>query len=192
MKQTIRFGLVLLIASAVAGGVLAFANSMTAPIIAERQKAGSLGAYQELFPDADDFIALDEARLAEIQASNSFVKEVYEAKSGDEIVGYGFQTVSGGYGGDLITISGFNMVGTVAGIKVIQNSETPGLGTKVVDDPAYAASYVGKSAANELVVVASPSADNEVLLLSGATVSSTGVLNGVNGARDVFVNFLSN
>ena len=192
MKQTIRFGLVLLISTALAGGILAYANSITAPIIAERQKAGSFSAFQELFTEADDFAALDEALLLEITASNPGLLEVYEAKSGEETIGYAFKTLSTGFGGDIITIAGFNSDGTIAGIKVIQNSETPSLGTRVVDDPAYAASYVGKSSANELVVVASPSADNEVQLLSGATVSSKGVLSGVNGAREAFVNFLSN
>ncbi|WFA09480.1 RnfABCDGE type electron transport complex subunit G [Tissierella sp. Yu-01] len=190
--KTVRYALVLLVVGIVAGGVLAYSNSITAPIIAEQQKAGSLGAFAEVFPEADDFVAIDEALLSEITSNNSYVQEVYEAKVGDETIGYGFKTVSGGYGGDIVTVSGFSLEGTVAGIRVIENSETPGLGTKVVDDTAYQESYVGKSASENLVVVASPAADNEVLLLSGATVSSNGVLTGVNGAREAFVNFFAN
>ena len=192
MNQTIKFGAVLLIFGAIAGGILAFSNGVTSPIIEERAKAGSFSAYQELFVDADDFAAVDEAKLAEVMAENKFVQEIFEAKTGEEIIGYVFKTKSGGYGGDIITVSGFSMDGTITGIKVIQNSETPGLGTRVVDDPSYSGSFVGKSSANDLVLVASPVADNEVQLLSGATVSSEGVLYGVNGAREAFVNFLSN
>lgn len=192
MNQTIKFGAVLLVCGAISGGILSFSNSMTSPIIEERAKAGSFGAYQELFTEADDFLPIDEAKLAEITASNMFVQEIFEAKLGEETIGYAFKTKSGGYGGDLITVSGFTLDGVITGIKVITNSETPGLGTRVVEDPTYATSYVGKSAASELVVVASPSADNEVQLLSGATVSSEGVLAGVNGAREAFVNSLSN
>lgn len=190
--KIVRYALVLLVVGVVAGGVLAYSNSITAPIIAEQQKAGSLGAFAEVFPEADDFLPVDEATLNEIIANNSFIQEIYEVKLGEETIGYGFKTKSGGYGGDIITVSGFTMDGTVAGIRVIENSETPGLGTKVVDDPAYQESYVGKSASENLVVVASPAADNEVLLLSGATVSSNGVLSGVNGAREAFVNFFAN
>jgi len=192
MNQTVKFGAVLLVCGAIAGGILSFSNSMTSPIIEERLKAGSFGAYQELFAEADDFLPIDEAKLAEIKVNNTFVQEIFEAKLGEETIGYAFKTKSGGYGGDLITVSGFSMDGLVTGIKVITNSETPGLGSRVVDDPTYAASYVGKSSANELVVVASPAADNEVQLLSGATISSEGVLAGVNGAREAFVNSLSN
>lgn len=190
--KIVRYALVLLVVGIIAGGVLAYSNSITAPIIAEQQKAGSLGAFAEVFPEADDFLPIDEALLSEITSSNNYVQEVYEVKSGDETIGYGFKTKSGGYGGDIITVSGFTMDGTVAGIRVIENSETPGLGTKIVDDPAYQESYVGKSTAEELVVVASPAADNEVLLLSGATVSSNAVATGVNGAREAFANFFAN
>ncbi len=191
MNQTIRFGAVLLISGALAGGVLAYSNSITSPIIVERAKAASFGAYQELITEADGFNPIDETKLAEITAENAFVQEVFEAKKGEEIIAYAFKTKSSGYGGDIITASAFSVDGTVLGIKVLENSETPGLGTKVADDPSYAGSYVGKSLANDLVLVASPSADNEVQLLSGATISSNGVLTGVNGARKAYLNYFT-
>ena len=190
--KAVRYALVLLIFGSVAGGVLAYSNSLTAPIIAEQEKAGSFAAFQEIFTDADDFVAIDEALLSEIIAQHGTIQEILEVKSGDDIVAYVFNTISGGYGGGITTISGFNLDGTVEGIRITENSETPGLGTRVVDDPAYQESYIGKSISEELVLSGSPASDSEVLLLSGATVSSQGVLNGVNDAREAFVNFLAN
>ena len=190
--KAVRYALVLLIVGVVAGGVLAYSNSLTAPIIAEQEKAGSLAAFQEIFTDADDFVARDEALLSKIIAQHGTIQEILEVKSGDDIVAYVFNTISGGYGGGITTISGFNLDGTVEGIRITENSETPGLGTRVVDDPAYQESYIGKSISEELVLSGSPASDSEVLLLSGATVSSQGVLNGVNDAREAFVNFLAN
>ncbi|MDD2446657.1 MAG: FMN-binding protein [Tissierellia bacterium] len=190
--KAVRYALVLLIVGVVAGGVLAYSNSLTAPIIAEQEKAGSFAAFQEIFTDADDFVAIDEALLSEIIAQHGTIQEILEVKSGDDIVAYVFNTISGGYGGGITTISGFNLDGTVEGIRITENSETPGLGTRVVDDPAYQESYIGKSISEELVLSGSPASDSEVLLLSGATVSSQGVLNGVNDAREAFVNFLAN
>lgn len=191
MNETVKLGIVLLLFTAIAGGILAYSNNITAPIIAEQEKAGSFGAFAEIFTEADDFVPIDEANLAEITANNIFVKEVFEAKSGEETIGYAFKTRSGGYGGDITTVSGFALDGTIVGIRVTENAETPGLGTRVVDDATYRESFVGKSSANELVLVGSPSSDNEVQLLSGATVSSEGVLYGVNGAREAFVNYIS-
>ncbi len=101
------------------------------------------------------------------------------------------KTVSGGYGGDITAITGIYLDGKLAGIKVVSNSETPGLGTKIEEED-FSGSFIDKSAENELVAVSAPSAENEVQLISGATISTNGVLSGVNGARDAFINYLSN
>lgn len=186
MNQTVKFGIILLIFTAISGGVLAFSNSITEPIIAERQRESSFGAFLDIFADAEHFIEIDEERLEEIKANNMFIREIYEVKVGEETTAYAFNTVSGGYGGDIVTITGINLDGTLAGMKVVQNSETPGLGTRIVDDENFVGSFIGRSAENDLVAVASPSADNEILLLSGVTVSIDGVLAGVNGARRAF------
>lgn len=191
MNETIKLGLILLIITAVAGGVLAVSNSFTAPIIAEIEKQGSFGALMEIFPDAEDFETIDEALEEEIKSNNKFVTEVHEALSGGEVIGYALKTVSGGYGGDITTITGIYLDGKLAGIKVVSNSETPGLGTKIEEED-FSGSFIDKSAENELVAVSAPSAENEVQLISGATISTNGVLSGVNGARDAFINYLSN
>lgn len=191
MKETIKLGLILLVITAVSGGILAFSNSITAPIIAEIEKAGSFGALTEIFPDADDFIEIEESQLEEIMADNRFVIEVHEVVSGDEILGYAIKTISTGYGGELPVITGIEVDGTVAGIRVLDNAETPGLGTQI-QEPGFMDSFMGKGTAEKIVGVAAPSADNEVQGISGATVSVDGVLNGVNGARDAFLDFLSN
>lgn len=192
MNETIKLGLVLLIVTAVAGGVLAGVNSVTYPVIAERERQESFGALLEIFTEADDFLPIDESLLAEITSSNSFVTEVMEAKKGEETIGYAMKVKTGGYGGDIIIQLGVNLDSTLAGLKVMQQSETPGLGSRIVDDPSFAASFAGKSFASGLSAVGSPSADNEVMALSGATVSTNGVLAGVNGAIEAYNNFLAN
>lgn len=188
MKETLKLGLILLIVAAVAGGVLAFTNSITAPIIAAQEMEGAFGAFMEIFPDAeaDDFVAIDEGLLSEIASSHENVVEVYEVMEGDTVTGYVFNTSSAGYGGPITTISGFNLDGTVQGIRVTENSETPNLGTVVVEDPAFRESFEGNSTAEPLVSVGAPAAENEVLLMSGATVSTNGVVTGVNAAREAF------
>lgn len=191
MKETIKLGLILLLITAISGGILAVSNQITAPVIAEIERQGSFGALTEIFPDANDFQPIDEGKLSEIQANNIFVVEVNEAFIDDEVIGYAIKTKSGGYGGEMFSLVGINADGTIAGVRVVAHSETPGLGSKI-EGENFTSSFVGKSTANEIVAVGAPSGDNEVLLLSGATVSTDGVLYGVNGARDAFVNFLAN
>ena len=185
MKETIKLGLTLLIIAAVAAGILAFSNEITGPIIAEREKEKAFGAFLELFPDADDFIEIDTDQLAEIQSTNTTVKGVLEAKSGDETIGYAFQVAAGGYGGDINSIVGINLDDTLAGIRIGTHSETPNLGDKI-QEPSFTDTFVGKTTTERLVAVGAPSADNEVMMISGATISSFGVLTGVNDANDAY------
>ena len=191
MNETIKLGLVLLLVTAIAGGILAGVNGVTEPVIAEMERQKTFSAMLEIFTEADDFLPVDEALLAEIASANTFVIEVMEAKKGDETIGFAMKAKSGGYGGDLITQIGINLDGTMAGIKILQQSETPGLGSRIVDDPAFAASFAGKNTASGLSAVKAPSAENEVMALSGATVSTNGIMVGVNGAVEVFNNFLA-
>ena len=191
MKETIKLGLTLLLITAISGAVLAATNSFTGPIIDDIRKQESFGALFEIFPDADDFGEVEESELADIKAKNGVIVEVNKALADENVIGYAFKVVSGGYGGDISTMVGIYEDGTMAGIKVVENSETPNLGTKI-EEESFSSSFTGKATASELLPVDSPSADDEVQMISGATVSTKAVLKGVNGAREIFVEFFSN
>lgn len=191
MKETIKLGLTLLLITAISGAVLAGANSFTGPIIEEMRKESSFGALMEIFPEADDFEEIEEDKLEEIKASNAMITEVTQALEGDTIVGYSLKVVTGGYSGDITTIVGIYEDGNMAGIKVVENSETPNIGT-VIEEERFSDSFKEKTTEEELVPVDNPSAENEVQAISGSTVSISAVLEGVNGAREAFLEFFSN
>lgn len=191
MRETIKLGIVLLLFTAISAGVLAISNEFTAPIIAEYDKQESFGALIEIFGDeADDFEEIDEDLLNQLQETYPEIREVHKALKGDEIVGYALRSVTTGYGGDVATIAGILMEGNFAGIRVVDNSETPNLGTLIEEEP-FTSTFEGKTITEALTAVADPSADNEVLMLSGATVSTGAVVTGVNKAREAFIEFLS-
>lgn len=167
-----------------------FTDNEVAPIIEETEEEKQARFLSELFVDADEFTPVEQGVLDNIMESNKFVKEIHEAKAGGEVIGYVFMTRSGGYGGEIPVITGINIDGTLTGIRVGDNDETPGLGTKV-EEPDFADSFVGKATENKIVAVGAPSAENEVQLISGSTVSVDGVLYGVNGAREAFVDLIS-
>ena len=77
----------------------------------------------------------------------------------------------------------------LTGIKVLEQIETPGLGTKIVEDPSnksnplwWPAQFQGVSTSPEIVVIknAAPSSPNEVQGITGATISSKAVARIVN------------
>lgn len=192
MKDAIKLGVTLLLITSVAAGVLAFSNNMTAPIIAEREKEEAFGAFLEIFPDADDFIEVEDDVLAEVQSTNSNVHGIMEAKSADgTTIGYTFQASGGGYGGPINVIIGIeNTDNTIAGISIGTHGETPNIGD-VIEEPRFTDSYKGKTTTEPLSAVGSPSAENEVLSISGATVSSFGVLTAVNNANNAYLAYFT-
>ena len=53
MNKIVHLGLFLAIVSAVAGGALAFANQMTAPVIAENNERQEKESLLAMYPDAN-------------------------------------------------------------------------------------------------------------------------------------------
>lgn len=191
MKETLKLGFTLLLITAISGAVLATTNSFTGPIIEEIRREGSFGALMEIFPDADDFQPVEDSQLEEIIASNEAITEVNHALEGETVIGYAFKVVTGGYGGDVVTMVGIHEDGKVAGIKVVENSETPNLGT-LIEEEDFTSSFKEKTTEEELTPVDNPSAENEVQMISGATVSTQAVVKGVNIVREMYLEFFSN
>ena len=75
--------------------------------------------------------------------------------------------------------------GTVNGYSVTSIAETPGLGMKVQEESFYS-QFAGKLVDTFNVVKNPPAADNEIEAISGATISSKAMANGVNAALTYF------
>lgn len=181
MKNYLKTGLVLLVISAVAAGLLAVVNSFTSEVIAQAEFEKSVQAYQEIYGDkADKFEPLDEAKKTALVEKYKEIQDVFVAKKGDEIVGYGINHTGNGYGGSMTNAIGLLNDGTIAGFRNIQNAETPGIGTQITEAP-YFDQFVGKSFKNgEVKGNKDPQAEDEIPMISGATISSTAVLKGIN------------
>jgi len=162
MKKIIHLTVFLAIISALAGGVLGFVNQITAPIIAEKKIAAVKASLQEIFPGATEFaeITIEE---------NDVVVNAYEATG----VGYAFNVSIQGYKDVIEFIIGFDLNGKIAGLKMNYVNDTPGLGTKV-GEPEFINSIVNKSV------------DDKLDTISGATISSKAVIEGINAAIAVF------
>ena len=181
MKETIKLGLILLIITVVSGGILAGSNELTKDKIAQIEMEGSLGAITEIFSEADKFEAIDEAKFEEIVAANEFVEEILEVYNGDQVTGYSIKTITTGYDGNIVMVTGFSSNGEVLGMRLLEHTETPGLGAKA-EEPAYTDQYIGKSASEEITVEA----------ITGATITSKGVQSGANDAREIFNTYFGN
>lgn len=172
MKENIKLGGTLLIITALAGLILAFAYDITRAPIEARAKEEKAAALKVVL-DAEEFNPID-------ATFTDNVKDGYEALKGGKTAGYVFTVMTKGYGGDIEMLVGLNKDNTVSGIEILKHSETPGLGEKAKSDPSFAAQFKGLSTEAPLAV------GSNVDAIGGATITSSAVTTGVNTSIDFY------
>lgn len=182
MRNMLKLGIILMLISAVAGGALAFVNGFTQPRIEAAARLALEKAQREVLPAADSFELRADLKSKASGSDAAIIDQVYVAKSGDKIVGLVILTRPHGYSNSdpLGVLVGLNDKGQVAGVRVTEQKDTPGLGSRVAEkefiaQPAIAAANVG----GELKVKKD---GGTVDAITGATISSRGSLTGINAA----------
>ncbi|MCC3863357.1 RnfABCDGE type electron transport complex subunit G [Terrisporobacter petrolearius] len=183
MNSILKLGLNLFIICAIAAGLLAGTNQITAPIIEQRNEQANNEARQTVLPGISDFKALDKSKYK----SNGSVEivEVFEGLKGSDVAGYTIKALPSGYGGSIEIMVGIKSDGTISGINIGNMTETPGLGAKAKEEAFYG-QYAGKPATELSVIKSGTPGETEIQAISGATITSTAVTTGVNAAVEVY------
>jgi electron transport complex protein RnfG len=182
MREMMMPALRLFIICLAAAFCLAFVYGMTKDTIELRNQQAAEEQRIQVMSGADSF---EKVEGWEGQDETGLVSEVYAAYSGDELLGYVFSAVSSGYGGDVPVTVGVGSDGTITGVKVGDNQETPGLGSKAADEK-FTGQYEGKDISGEIKVVkGSVSADDEIQAVSGATISTNAVNSAVQASAEL-------
>ena len=172
MRETVKLGVRLMLFALVAGLLLAVVNAVTEEPIAMNERLKADGARIAVIGDyAFEPVETDTSGYDAIQSVYAALDE-----SG-QTVGYVYELVSRGYGGDIVLSVGVRN-GAVSGVSVASHAETKGLGT--ADEAPFLQSFNGLSQPDEA---------QGVDAMSGATVSSDAVRGAVAQAlvhaRDV-------
>ena len=191
-KVVFKLGLILFVISAVAACALALTNYVTAGTIEEMNIQANTVARQEVLPDATDFEEVpveDVAKIAEEinMETPEELLEVYIGTNNGEVVGYTVKTgPTSGYSGEVQVLTGISSDGVISGITIIKHNETPGLGALATGE--WNDQFTGKSAAEELVVVKGTAKEgsNEIQAITGSTITSKAVTEGVNTSIQVY------
>ena len=175
-KYILRLTLTLLLICAAVAGILAAVNSVTAPIIAASKEAKTQQAISAVLPGGGekiDFAGAD---------ATGMVLEVYASETG-----YAVKVAPSGFGGAITMMVGVSADGQVLGISVISHAETPGLGAVASQNTdkgvAFRDQFVGLIAG-----ITIGGGENQVDSLSGATISTQAIVDGVNAALDCAAN----
>lgn len=192
MKGIMKDAAILCVITLIAGFALGLVHEVTLEPIAAAQLAANTATYQEVYPDAAGFQISDELKSAvdscgeEISSQgygNVTVDAAQEALDADgNVIGYLITSTStDGYNGTIQVATGITAEGQITGIGFLSISETPGLGMNA-ENPEFKDQFAGKSLQTFEVTKTSPSADNQIAAISGATFTSSAVTGAVNAA----------
>lgn len=178
----------------IAGIILGFVYQITKEPIAIQQEKAKNEACKMVFEDAYSFEELKEYDLSE--ATAHFAQAGYNAQSmtdviraakadNGEVLGYVLTiTTSEGYGGDIVFTMGIRADGTLNGISFLSISETPGLGMKA--EEVLSPQFANKNVSQFEYTKSGAITDSQIDAISGATVTTNAVTNGINAGLEYF------
>ena len=192
IKDALALTLITLVAGVALGGVY----EITKDPIARQEAQAKAEAYEQVFTDAAAFeeVKMDDTLIQTIR--DQLDQEGYKAQSIEEIMraedqsgemlGYAFTVVtSEGYGGDIQFSMGVQNDGTLNGISILSIGETAGLGMNA-DTPAFKDQFVGKQVEQLQYTKNGATQDDEINAISGATVTTNAMTNGINAGLCAF------
>ena len=192
-KYIIKLTVTLFATCLVVAFCLGLVNGVTLPNITASNLAKTNAALAAVYPEIDEAnfasneIEVSDDIAAAASAYSATVTNVYAITDGGAEAGYAVQLDVSGSQSTISMVVGLDTEGTVTGVSVIKSGETSGIGDKVTGNKPLPSGvgvldqFQGKTAADQPLKVG-----GNVDAISGATVSSKGITNGVNGALAAF------
>ena len=173
----LRLTVTLLAICAVVALALAGVNAITKDKIAAIKAEKTQKAIVAVLPGAEN--------IAEVSFTDQsgLVAKVYQ----DTVVGYAVEVAPNGFGGAITMMVGVSPEGEVLGISIISHAETPGLGAVAAANTDKGVSF-REQFKGLLAGIGIGSEGNQIRAISGATISSQAIVDGVNAALECIKN----
>lgn len=188
MKSMIKDAAILFAITLISGLLLGVVYEVTKEPIAVQKTLRKNKACMEVFQDAANFRTLELAapESESGEKATATVNVVSEAVTEDgTVLGYVLDiTTHEGYNGDIQFTMGIRMDGTVNGISLLSIAETPGLGMKA--EEVLKPQFAGKNVSLFEYTKTGSMSLEQIDAISGATVTTNAVVNGVNAGLDFF------
>jgi electron transport complex protein RnfG len=162
--EFLRLAIVLFVTCAVAAASLALVSEITKKPIEEYEKTSRIAAVKDVLPGAAEFKEIAAGRL-------------WEGYDGAKLVGRAVAVAPQGYGGPINMIFGVDDENKITGVKIVSQTETPGLGAKITE-PSFTDQFKGKTA-GQLVLKKDDPARGTIDAITGATISPRAVVKGL-------------
>ena len=189
-KYIIKLTVTLFVTCVIVAGLLGGVNAITADKIAAINWEKTVEAMKAVVADPDatefsDALPVTDEMAAAPGAFGS-LDSIYEVQVNGQAAGYAIKVVASGSQGNIEMMVGVDADKVITGVSIVSNSETAGIGSKVMANESTASGvgvlsqFEGKSPADGELVV-----NKGIDAITGATVSSKGVTAGVNAALAV-------
>ena len=175
-KQILNLGITLLVVGLIAAVGLGLTYTVTQKKIAEQDRISEAKASVEALPGVKSAseLKLDDGLLKKAKKAVPDVQKVYTCDRGTI-----FTLQMKGYGGPLVLAVGIDKDGKVAGIAVVSDKETIGLGSRALE-PGFLSKYRGKTSRDPVEV------GKDVQAITGATITSRAVTGEVKAALKAY------
>lgn len=196
-KKIVHDALILFAFTLVLGMMLGLVYGITKDRIEEQNNQKLQAAYKQVFENAESFNAYDQFdkdAANELIATAGYVDEITDVQVAQDAsgsaLGYVITVIAKDASQSTITFSvGIQSDGTVNGYSITSIAETPGLGMKAQEEAFYS-QFQNKQVDQFEVVKATPASDSEIESISGSTITSKAMANGVNACIYYFQNVL--
>jgi len=184
----LKLGIILALYAVAACVGLAFVYAGTEKVIAQRQRTDLEASLSELFSEADEFKAISGSELKSGDPTVTIEEDgVFAAYKNGEIIGAVIRTSRAGYNGAIKVLVGVGTNGKISRVKILEHSDTPGLGANAASSKYYVDrakgihfydQFTGKAVSDPFV----PKSD--VIAITAATITSRAVAASVKAAGE--------
>jgi electron transport complex protein RnfG len=183
----LKLGIVLALYATAACVGLAFVYAGTEKVIAQRQQDDLDAALSELFPNADFFEPISNITSPDPAVTIEEGGAFRAMRSPNEIIGAALRTSRASYNGAIKVLVGVGVNGKISGVKILEHSDTPGLGANAASSNYYIDrangihfydQFAGKSVSDPF----EPKQD--VVIITAATITSRAVSASVKAAGE--------
>lgn len=178
--------LVLVGVALITGGILAYVNKITEEPIRIQSEKTLADGIKAVMGGVELSVAKDDTIKQEINGKETTFVIHNAVDNSKQPLGAAVESTTGGFGGDLKVLVGFDNNGKILGYTILQHSETPGLGAKA--DKWFQkdgkGSVIGKSPATDNLTVKKDGGNIDAITAS--TITSRAFLLAINQAYNAY------
>jgi Na+-translocating ferredoxin:NAD+ oxidoreductase subunit G len=212
MREVVRLALPLLVIGLLAGLAIGFVRDKAMHRIAAQEQAAEEAALAAVLPAG--------ARPLLRHGSGALPPRYWVAQSDSASVVYAFEVASRGYAGDVHFMVAVDTAGTVMGLQVLSQTETPGLGARMTETSSrrflwnpraavdggrswFTQQFLGVNVVGRIAIarsdewhaLSSPArerlrAANAVTAITGATATTRAIVRGLEGTVFTYIRAL--